>query len=259
MPRIVKLLSWNVNGIRAIHKKGFLDWLASESPDILCLQETKAGPEQLPEDLVRPPGFYSYWHTAEKKGYSGVAVYSKEKPVKVETSMGEERFDREGRLIKLDYNDFVLFDVYFPNGKQNQERLDFKLHFYDAFLEWIDRLRQKNKHLLFCGDINTAHNEIDLARPKENEKVSGFLPIERKWLDRVVANGYIDTFRHSHPSEVAYSWWDLKSRARDRNVGWRIDYVFATREMLYSVRSAFILTHVMGSDHCPVGVELVLK
>ncbi len=259
MTGTAKLLSWNVNGIRAAHKKGFLEWLAAESPDVLCLQETKVSLDQLPRELVEPPGYVSYWSCAEKKGYSGVAVYSKERAVRVETRTGVGRFDSEGRFIMLEYEDFILFNVYFPNGKASQERLDFKMDFYEDFLERIEDLRAKNNRLIFCGDVNTAHNEIDLARPKENEKVSGFLPIERKWIDKVVSLGYVDTFRHFHSTEVAYSWWDLKSRARERNVGWRIDYVFVAKELLHSVRQAFILTGVMGSDHCPVGVELVRK
>ncbi|MEJ2719220.1 MAG: exodeoxyribonuclease III [Deltaproteobacteria bacterium] len=256
MSKTIRLLSWNVNGIRAAHKKGFLDWLAKESPDIICVQETKAKPEQLPRGLLEPEGYHSYWNWAEKKGYSGVAVYSRHEPVKVETSMGVEKFDKEGRLIKLEYPDFILFNIYFPNGKKDQERLTFKMDFYDTFLAMIEQLRKDHNRLIFCGDVNTAHQEIDLARPKENETVSGFLPIEREWIDKAVTLGYVDTFRHFQPEEVTYSWWDLKSRARERNVGWRIDYVFVTREMLDWVKNAFILTDVMGSDHCPVGIDL---
>lgn len=253
---IVKILSWNVNGIRAAAKKGFLEWLAAESPDILCIQETKALQEQLGNELVNPPGYSSHWLGAKKKGYSGVAVYTKEEPLSVGTTMGTERFDDEGRLIRLDYKDFTLFNVYFPNGKMGPERLKYKMDFYDAFLEQTQELRKKQSRILFLGDVNTAHNEIDLARPKENEKVSGFLPVERAWIDKAVSLGYVDTFRHHHTDKVQYSWWDLKSRARERNVGWRIDYVFVTREMIDSVKRAYILTDVMGSDHCPIGVDV---
>lgn len=252
-----KLLSWNVNGIRAAYKKGLLDWLEAESPDILCLQETKARPEQLPKKLLEPEGYRSFWNwPTEKKGYSGVAVYSKLQPKAAAYGMGIERLDAEGRLLKLDFDDFTLIDVYFPNGKKDQERLTFKMDFYDAFLEWMENLRKDQPNLIFCGDVNTAHNEIDLARPKENEKTSGFLRIERDWIDRVIELGYVDTFRRAHPDAVQYSWWDQKSRARERNVGWRIDYVFVTREMLDRIGSAFILDEVMGSDHCPVGITL---
>jgi exodeoxyribonuclease III len=255
MSKIIRLVSWNVNGIRAVYKKGFLDWLRDAAPDILCVQETKARLDQLPSELVEPEGYISHWRHADKKGYSGVAVYTKEKPLNVESSMGIERFDEEGRLLRLDFNDFILFNVYFPNGKSGPERLKFKMEFYDAFLDMAQAVREKKKRLIFVGDINTAHNEIDLARPKENSRVSGFLPEERAWIDKVVSLGYIDTFRHAHPEEVKYSWWDLKSGARKRNVGWRIDYVFVTKEMIDSVERALILTDVMGSDHCPVGID----
>ncbi|MBM3300154.1 MAG: exodeoxyribonuclease III, partial [Deltaproteobacteria bacterium] len=191
-----------------------------------------------------------------KKGYSGVAVYTKEKPSNVAMSMGIDRFDEEGRFMRLDFRGFTLLNVYFPNGKQSEERLAFKMDFYDAFLEYAEVLRRKQPRLMFIGDVNTAHNEIDLARPKENSTVSGFLPKEREWIDTVISSGYVDTFRHLNADTVKYSWWDLKSRARERNVGWRIDYVFVTLEMLKSVKAAFILDEVMGSDHCPVGIEL---
>lgn len=256
MSKTIRLLSWNVNGIRAAYKKGLLDWLADASPEILCVQETKVQSDQIPSELMKPNGYTSYWHHANRKGYSGVAVFTKEEPLHVESSMGIERFDEEGRLLRLDFGDFILFNVYFPNGKMGPDRLKFKMEFYGAFLNMLELLRKENKRLIFVGDINTAHNEIDLARPKENSKVSGFLPEERKWIDKMVSHGYVDTFRHSHPDEVKYSWWDLKSGARTRNVGWRIDYVFVTQEMLGSVVRSFILTDVMGSDHCPVGIDL---
>jgi len=259
MSPTVSVVSWNVNGIRAAHKKGFLEWLQREAPDVLCVQETKARPDQLPEDLINPPGYRTYWSAAEKKGYSGVAVFTKIEPAAVTTSLGVDRFDAEGRLIRLDFADFILFNVYFPNGKKDQERLEFKLAFYDTFFDMIEKLRKTDNRLMFCGDLNTAHNEIDLARPKENETVSGFLPIERRWIDKVTAHGHVDTFRHLHPQEVKYSWWDLKTRARERNIGWRLDYVFVTRELLPSVKSAFILADVFGSDHCPVGLKLEMK
>lgn len=253
----LKLMSWNVNGIRAAHKKGLLDWLSAESPDILCVQETKARPEQLVKKLQNPQGYQAFWDwSTVKKGYSGVAVFSKEEPLSVQRGMGIDRFDQEGRLLQLDFPDFVLFNVYFPNGKQNEERLRFKMDFYDAFLDHIESLRQQGKRIIFTGDVNTAHNEIDLARPKENELISGFLRMERDWIDTVIRKGYVDTFRWKHPDETRYSWWDFKSRARERDVGWRIDYVFVSAELIDLVESAFILTDVMGSDHCPIGIKL---
>ncbi|MGB6065559.1 MAG: exodeoxyribonuclease III [Desulfomonilaceae bacterium] len=259
MQKTIRLLSWNVNGIRSAYKKGFVDWLIATEPDILCLQETKAKLEQLPPQLVEPPGYKSYWNSAQKPGYSGVAVYTKEEPLLVETEMGMKRFDDEGRFIRLDFDKFTLFNIYFPNGKASKERLQFKMDFYETFLQQIQSLREKRPRLVFLGDVNTAHKEIDLARPKENEKVSGFLPEEREWIDKIVKLGYIDTFRQFHSEAGQYSWWDLKSRARERNVGWRIDYVFVTREMSNRVSDAFILADVMGSDHCPVGVDLLTE
>lgn len=257
MSEVIKLISWNVNGVRAAHKKGLLDWISGQSPHILCIQETKAHPDQLVKKLREPDGYHAYWDWAEiKKGYSGVSVFSKEEPQAVHRGMGIKRFDEEGRVLRLDFPDFVLFNVYFPNGKKDDKRLKFKMDFYDAFLDHIESFRQREKPVIFAGDVNTAHNEIDLARPKENELVSGFLRIERDWIDKVTQRGYADTFRYKHPDEVRYSWWDLKSRARERNVGWRIDYVFVCGELIDRVEDAFILTNVMGSDHCPVGIDL---
>jgi exodeoxyribonuclease III len=256
MAKTIKIMSWNVNGIRGAYKKGMIDWLTSASPDILCLQETKAGVEQLPKALAEPEGYYSYWNASEQKGRSGVAIYTKIKPATVELKLGIEKFDTEGRFIRLDFKDFVLFNVYFPNGKASPERLKFKLEFYDFFLGYIEKLRKDFNRLIFLGDVNTAHEEMDIARPKANEKISGFLPIERKWISKAVSLGYVDTFRHFYPDKIQYSWWDLKTRARERNVGWRIDYVFVAKDMLNSLKSAYILSDVMGSDHCPVGINL---
>ena len=250
----VKLLCWNVNGIRAVMKRGFLDWLAREAPDILCLQETKATPTDLPEELLKPPGYHTYWNFPEKKGYAGVATFSREKPLKVQNGFGVPEFDREGRVIISEHPGFTLFNIYFPNGKQSEERLKFKLDFYDAFLDYIEPLRLKGEKLIICGDYNTAHQEIDLARPKENAKISGFLPVERAWLDKLVARGYIDTFRHFQKEPGQYTWWDVKSRARERNVGWRIDYFLVTENLKSHLVKAAIMPEVTGSDHCPIGL-----
>jgi len=251
-----KILCWNVNGIRAAQKHGFLEWLYGESLDILCLQETKAHPEQLDRDLQEPHGYHAYWNYPERKGYSGVATFTREKPLKVQNDFGVQDFDIEGRVIISEYPQFILFNVYFPNGKKDESRLKYKMDFYDVFLDVVEPLRQKDEKLIICGDFNTAHKEIDLARPKENENVSGFLPIERAWMDKLVAHGYIDTFRHFNKEPNQYTWWDLKSRARERNVGWRIDYFFVTENLLGSVSKAFIMPEVMGSDHCPIGIIL---
>jgi exodeoxyribonuclease-3 len=253
---VMRVLSWNVNGIRAAERKGFLAWIADERPDIICVQETKANPAQLSEQLLRPSGYETFWSSAERKGYSGVSVFSRHPPESAHEGLGIKRFDTEGRTLILNYGDFVLFNLYFPNGGEANLRVPFKLEFCEQFLKVAERYRQDGKKLLICGDFNTAHKEIDLARPKENEHNTGFLPEEREWLDRFVAKGYVDTLREFTDEPGHYTWWDYKTFARRRNIGWRLDYFFATRNMMSHVTSAFILPEVMGSDHCPVGVEL---
>lgn len=255
MPTL-RLISWNVNGLRAIYKKGFVDWLSGDMPDVLCLQETKVAADQVPSELKSMPGYFSYFGSGERKGRDGVALFSKMQPLSVKYTLGIDGFDDEHRAIVADYGQFLLFVVYFPNGKASRERLAYKLKFYDLFLGLIDRLRAAGRRIVICGDINTAHKGIDLARPKANEKVSGFLPEERAWMDRLVESGFIDTFRIFHPEGENYSWWDLKTKARERNVGWRIDYFFVSENMREAVSSAFILKDVTGADHCPVGIEL---
>jgi len=252
----MKLLCWNVNGLRAIEKKGFFPWFEKESPDILCLQEIKAQPEQLSPQLRNIPGYHAFLNPAEKKGYSGVATFSKKKPIVVKNGFGREEFDSEGRILITSFPTFTLFNIYFPNGKKNKERLQYKLDFYDEFLNYADNIKAQNKNIIVCGDFNTAHKEIDLARPKENERISGFLPVERSWIDTFIDHGYVDTFRTFHTEPNQYSWWDLKTGARARNVGWRIDYFFVNKEFLPKIKNAFILQHVIGSDHCPIGIEI---
>ncbi len=252
----MKILCWNVNGIRAAEKKGLFTWLQKEAPDVLCLQEIKASPEQLPPHLRNVPGYNLFWNPGEQKGYSGVATFSKRNPLKVEMGFGREEFDSEGRILITTYPEFVLMNIYFPNGKKNAERLQYKLDFYDEFLSYADSLKSKKKHLVVCGDFNTAHKEIDIARPKENSHISGFLPVERAWIDTFVDHGYMDTFRAFHTEPNQYSWWDLKTGARKRNVGWRIDYFFVDKGFLSCVKDAFIMAEIQGSDHCPVGIEL---
>ena len=202
------------------------------------------------------PGYNVYWNSAERKGYSGVVTFTKEKPIDLKKGFGIEKFDIEGRILITEFQSFVLFNIYFPNGKKNQERLDYKLDFYDTFLAYTDNLKAEGKNIVVCGDFNTAHKEIDLARPKENEKISGFLPIERAWIDTFIDHGYVDTFRHFNKESNQYSWWDMKTRARERNIGWRIDYFFINKEFIPLVKKAFILQDVMGSDHCPIGIEI---
>jgi len=260
----MRIICWNVNGLRANVKKGGFDWLLNESPDIFCFQETKAHPDQLEEGVRNPAGYFSYFdHSKGRKGYSGVAVYSKIKPEKVEYGMGKEKYDQEGRFLALFYGKeafgadkpVVFITCYFPNGGGGPERLEYKLRFYDEFLKYIDNLKKKGHHVIFCGDVNTAHEEIDLARPKENEENTGFLPIERAWVSQVVKHGYIDVFRHLNPEKVQYTWWDMKTFARERNVGWRIDYFFVDEAFLSQVKKLKTWEKILGSDHCPIELE----
>jgi len=252
----MKILSWNVNGIRAISKKGFIAWLKTESPDILCVQETKAHPDQLTDEILAPEGYRTYWNSAEKKGYSGVAVFSKEEPLSVCKGLGIKEFDSEGRLLLLEYESFFLYNVYYPNGGAGNKRVPFKMRFYDAFLSDVQNLNTKGKKVIICGDVNTAHEEIDLARPKENQNSTGFLPEERRWVSSFIDEGYIDAFRVFNKEAGHYTWWDYKTRARERNVGWRIDYFFITKNLLKDLSGANILSDIKGSDHCPIGIEL---
>lgn len=253
----MKIISWNVNGLRAIHKKGQFNSVFEFDPDIICLQETKAHPEQLSEEVRSPAGYFSYFdHSKVKKGYSGVAIFSKIKPEKVEYGIGISKFDDEGRTLVAYYKDFVLLNVYFPNGGVGQNRLDFKMEYYDEFLKFIDKLKKEDKKIVFCGDVNTAHEEIDLFHPKENAKHTGFLPMERKWIDKVIEHGYLDTFRTLHPDKIQYSWWDMKTFARDRGIGWRIDYFFVSENLKNNIKKAEILDNIFGSDHCPILLEL---
>jgi exodeoxyribonuclease III len=257
----MKIYSWNTNGIRAAAKHGMLDWLQKVSPDILCVQETKVSePEKiLSKDVLSPSGYRSYWNwPVEKKGYSGVALFTKTEPIDVEKGLGDAQFDTEGRTIIAFYPTFVLVNVYFPNGKQNPQRLDYKMAFYEAFLDKCLSLKKKKKNLIMCDDYNTAHKEMDLAHPKENETVSGFLPQERAWIDKYAGRGFHDTLRMFHHGPGLYTWWDMKTRARERNVGWRIDYMFVCSDLKPFVKDAFIAPEVLGSDHCPIGIEIDL-
>jgi exodeoxyribonuclease-3 len=252
----MRILSWNINGLRAVAKKGFLEWLQKEQADIVCIQETKIQRYQISEELLNPEGYHCYLSCAERKGYSGVLTYSKREPEQVEYGFGIPHFDVEGRIIITKFPNFSLLNIYFPNGKRDQERLDYKMAFYDATLDLCNDLRDRGEKLVISGDYNTAHKEIDLANPKENETISGFLPIERAWIDKFVANGYVDTFRLFHSEPDQYSWWTYRFKARERNIGWRIDYHFISEDLVPAVKDAFIMQDIMGSDHCPVGLEL---
>ncbi len=257
----IRLVSWNVNGLRAAVKKDFFKSMDQLDADVLLLQETKLSEDQRTDEMILVDGYDSHWaYSRDKKGYSGVAAYTRPAPVAVAPGIGIERFDSEGRILELDYKDFILFNVYFPNGQMSDERLQYKMDFYEAFFAHADRLRQKGRSLVITGDFNTAHKEIDLKNPKPNSKRSGFLPVEREILDRLVERGYVDTFRHFNPDTVKYSWWSYRFNARANNAGWRIDYFFVTQDIIDRgwITRTFIDNDILGSDHCPVGVELTL-
>lgn len=252
----MEIHSWNINGLRAIMKKNFLEYIKEYSPDILCLQETKLQEKDLTESIRDIEGYYSYFSHAEKKGYSGVAVYTKEKPLSIKQGIGIEEFDIEGRIIICEFKDFILLNIYFPNGQKDEERLDYKLRFYDAILDYCNKEVKEGKKLLICGDYNTAHTENDIKNAKTNEKTSGFMPVERAWIDKFISNGYTDTFRSLNKDIIKYSWWSYRFNARERNTGWRIDYHFVSNNLLNNVKRAEILDEIKGSDHCPITVKL---
>jgi exodeoxyribonuclease III len=256
MKKTIRLISWNVNGLRAVYRKNFMQWFRSEDAGIVCLQETKAHPDQLPEDLRSIPGYHASFSSAEKKGYSGVAVYSRMAPARVSETFGDPGFTKEGRVLVLELEGFTLYNVYFPNGKASPERLRYKMAFYESFLARLKPRIRRGERIVVCGDVNTAHRETDLARPKENEKTSGFLPEEREWMDRFLDAGFTDTFRMFETTGGHYTWWDMKSGARKRNVGWRIDYFFTSAALRDCVRRADILKDVDGSDHAPISLVL---
>jgi len=254
----IKIISWNVAGIRAGIKKGLWQKMREMQADIYCFQETKAKPEQIEIGLDYPNEYKSYWNPAEKLGYSGVATFTKMEPKTVIVGDRDNDWDDEGRVIITKFDEFTLLNVYFPNGKRDKGRLVYKMNFYEYFLKYINKLRENGEKVIFCGDVNTAHEEIDLARPKENSKTSGFLEIERKWIDKLEENGWVDTFRVFNQESGNYSWWDQITKARVRNVGWRIDYFFIDKSLKKDLKSAFIMPEIEGSDHCPVGIEIEL-
>ena len=253
----IKIYSWNVNGIRAVHSKGiFLDWVKSSKGDIFCLQETKAQPEQVPPDLKDINGFKSYWFSAQRKGYSSVATYTNIEPVNVINGLDKKHFDVEGRVIFTEFEDFVLANVYFPNGGRGPERVKYKLEFYDDLFFFLNRKYKERKGVIVTGDYNTAHREIDVAKPQEWSLVSGFLPEERAWIDKIINLGYTDVFRTFNDKPEMYTYWDNVTFARESNKGWRIDFFMVSNDMLDRVKNAEIHSDVMGSDHCPISIEL---
>ena len=253
----MRIVSWNVNGIRAVANKGFADTVKAMDADIIGIQETKAQIDQLGPEITQLEGYKSWFYSAERKGYSGTALYSRIEPEDVTFGLGTDEFDHEGRTICADFGKFVLFNIYFPNGGRGDDFVKFKLRFYDCFLDRVRELESKGREVICCGDVNTAHKEIDLSNPKANSKISGFLPEERVYMDYFAEAGLTDTFRMLYPDKTeCYTWWSYKTAARERNVGWRIDYFFATKGLLPNVKESNMMSSVMGSDHCPVFLDL---
>lgn len=249
----MKILSWNVNGIRSVIKKDFFRWLNKENPEILCLQEIKAQEETLPQEIRDIKNYFSFFNFAKKRGYSGVAVFSKEKPINVDYHLGMKRFDDEGRFIKLEFKKFIFIGIYLPHGGREKQNLDYKLEVYDTLIKLLKKIK---KPFLIIGDFNIAHEEKDLARPKQNLKNIMFTIEERRKIDFLIKLGLVDTFRELHEDEKQYTWWPYFANARQRNLGWRIDYAFASKDIYKKIKKAFIQTKIPGSDHCPIGVEI---
>lgn len=252
----MKLLSWNVNGLRAAHKSGFLDWFEAQAADVVCVQESRATPEQLGKELLRPLGYHSYWAPAQKKGYSGVTTYCRRKPLDVRVGLGNVAIDREGRALLTEFPQFLLVNSYFPNSQRGGGRLPYKLKFCAAMLRMLNRCRRAGKRIVLCGDTNIAHKPIDLTNPKQNEKNAGYLPEERAWMTRFSRQGYVDTFRYFCGEPGHYTFWSQRANVRERNIGWRLDYFWVSEELVPKLVSATIQPEVMGSDHCPVALEL---
>lgn len=252
----MNITTWNVNGMRAALNKGFHEWAIGYDSDILCLQEIKAFPEQIPMEYREIPNYSVTWNSAKKAGYSGVASFTKRSPIEVKLGLGIDEFDDEGRVIRYRFDDFFLYNIYFPNGQRGQDRVDFKLSFYDALLRECNLLHQQGENIIITGDFNTAHQEIDLANPKENEKTSGFLPEERAWVTKFLDNGFKDAYRELYPDRVEYTWWTYRFKARERNIGWRLDYYLVSNALMKRVKDVKILCDVLGSDHCPVTLVL---
>ncbi len=253
---MTEIISYNVNGIRAALKKGFDQWLADNGFDIVCLQETKAHQEQVEVEIFENLGYHHHWFSAEKKGYSSVAIFSKQKPDHVEVGCGIEKYDREGRIIRADFGDVTILNCYFPSGTSGEERQAFKYDFLDDFFKWVKKLKKKRPKLIIVGDYNIAHTEMDIHNPKTNKKSSGFLPEEREWLTKWFDSGFTDAFRHLHPEMEEYSWWSYRANARNNNKGWRIDYQSVTENMKDQIVEARQLTEVKHSDHCPVWLKM---
>jgi len=252
----VKLISWNVNGIRAAGRTHFPKWFADEQADIVCIQESKASPEQLTEELLHPEGYHSYWHSAQKAGYSGVAIYSKKEPLRLQTGIGIPEIDSEGRVLTADFPGFTLINTYFPNSQRDHARLGYKLSFCEKILSYCENLKSQGKNVVICGDFNIAHREIDLKNPKSNQDNAGFLPEERAWMDQFINHGYVDGFRHFVKDPDHYTWWSYRPGVREKNIGWRLDYFVVNQDFSSALKEVRHQCHVKGSDHCPVFLEL---
>ncbi len=253
---MAKLYSWNVNGLRSCGSRGFLDWFKKQSADVVCLQEIKVKPEQLEPDLKNPQKYHAYWHPAQKPGYSGVALFCKKEPMNIRYGIGDKKIDAEGRVLTAEFKNFTVINSYFPNSRRDHSRLPFKLQFCKLFNKYVEKERAKGKSVLLCADWNIAHTEIDLKNPKSNVKNAGFLPEERTWLSGFLQKGYVDTFRHFNKEPGHYTWWSYRPGVRERNIGWRLDYFLIDDESKKRLKSAHHQNDVMGSDHCPVRLEI---
>lgn len=253
----MKILSYNVNGIRAALNKGFATWLKATQADVICLQETKAKEEQVDTQFLSELGYHHYWFSAQKKGYSGVAIFTKQKPQHIAYGSGIDHMDYEGRILRVDFEAFSVMSLYLPSGT-NPDRLSYKFKFMDEFREYVDQLKQEHPNIIICGDYNICHQAIDIHDPIRNKTVSGFLPEERAWLDQFLKSGFIDSFRHLNPEPHHYSWWSYRANARNNNKGWRIDYALVSEPLQSSIHKSYLLPQAKHSDHCPVGIELTL-
>jgi len=251
----LKLLSYNVNGIRAALKKGFASWLKATQADVICIQETKAQESQVDTAVLEVLGYHNYWFSAQKKGYSGVAIFSKQKPKNISYGSGIEHMDFEGRILRVDFDEVSIMSLYLPSGT-NLARLDYKFQFMDEFQDYVNQLKMEYPNLIICGDYNICHKAIDIHDPVRNKNVSGFLPQEREWLDNFMQSGFIDSFRYLNPEPHQYSWWSYRANARNNNKGWRIDYALVSTPLEKNISRSFILPEAKHSDHCPVGLEL---
>ena len=253
----MKITTWNVNGYRAILRKDALEWVKDVNPDVLCFQETKLQLDQISDEEATIEGYQAIWNSAERKGYSGVVTFHKKAPFETQLGLGFDKFDNEGRVIRLKFEDFYLYNIYFPNGGQGNKRVPYKLEFYKELLKICDDLHQNGEQIIITGDFNTAHNEIDLANPKANEGNTGFLPEERECIDKYLERNFVDAFRELYPEREDYTWWTYRYNARKKDIGWRLDYYLVSESMVDRVEDVIIHNEIMGSDHCPV--SLILK